>query len=304
LAVTSLGVFGIMMAGWASNNKFSLMGGLRSSAQMISYELSMGLAIVGVLMVSGTMRVEDIVEGQGNPLRFFGASLPVPGWGVFLQPIGFLIFLVASFAETNRSPFDLAEGESELVAGYHLEYSSMKFALFFMAEYSNMVVAAFLISTLYFGGYQVPYANTETLTRNPHGVLAVLCLGLMILGSLAGALMLKRGDSQKSLYAGIKKWEPAFLAFLGFLAAAGAAGVLIFFFSYPFPEWIPPVLTALLQALCLLTKVIFFCWLFVWVRWSMPRFRYDQLMKMGWKLMLPLALLNLLLTGAFILAQK
>jgi len=304
LAVTSLGVFGIMMGGWASNNKFSLMGGLRSSAQMISYELSMGLAIVGVLMVYGTVRAEGIVEGQGNLIGFFGQTLPLPGWGVFLQPVGFLIFLVASFAETNRSPFDLAEGESELVAGYHVEYSAMKFALFFMAEYSNMVVAAFLVSTLYFGGYQVPYASTEALSRHPGGVLAVLCLGILGIGSLAGVLLYKKASQQKALYTGMRKWEPYLLSAAGFVAAAAAAGGFLLFFNNPFPEWAPPVLTALLQALCLLTKVLFFCWFFVWVRWSMPRFRYDQLMKLGWKLMLPLALLNLLVTGIVILAQK
>ncbi len=304
LAVTSLGVFGIMMGGWASNNKFSLLGGLRSSAQMISYELSMGLSIVGILMVFGNVRVESIVESQGKLLEFAGYSLPLPNWGVFLQPVGFLIFLVASFAETNRSPFDLAEGESELVAGYHVEYSSMKFALFFMAEYSNMVVASFLTATLFFGGYQVPYFPTEVLSAHPQAVLAALCLGATVGGSLFGVFLYKRGSQLQSLYSGMRRREPFILAGIGFALALAALGVLVFSLGTPFPSWLPPVLTALLQAGCLLAKVLFFCWLFVWVRWTMPRFRYDQLMGMGWKLMLPLALLNLLGTGIVILVQK
>src|ERR1019366_2458596 len=216
LSVTSMGVFGVILAGWASNNKFSLLGGLRSSAQMISYELSMGLAIVGLLMVYQGVKVDGIVETQGRLLSFAGHNLPLPNWGIFLQPVGFFIFLVASFAETNRNPFDLAEGESELVAGYHIEYSSVKFALFFMAEYSNMVVASFLIATLFLGGYQVPFASTETLVQTPQVSLLLLCLLGIIGGGLFGYLVYQKGDQQKGLYTGMKRQEPFILATLGF----------------------------------------------------------------------------------------
>ncbi len=135
---------------------------------MISYELSMGLALVSLVMVYQGVRMDGIVEAQGNNLSFFGLHLPLPGWGVFLQPVAFLLFLVSGFAETNRNPFDLAEGESELVAGYHVEYSSVKFALFFMAEYVNMAVVAFILSTLFLGGYQVPFASTQILQSHPN----------------------------------------------------------------------------------------------------------------------------------------
>jgi NADH-quinone oxidoreductase subunit H len=304
LSITSMGVFGVILAGWASNSKFSLLGGLRSSAQMISYEISMGLAVVGLLMVYQGADVAGMVETQGRALSAWGHPLPIPNWGVFLQPIGFITFLVASFAETNRNPFDLAEGESELVAGYHVEYSSVKFALFFMAEYSNMVVAAFMVSTLFFGGYQVPFAPTEALLAHPRRALAAVGLLMIIGGGLFGYLVRIKADQQRSLYAGgMKRMEPFILSGLGFFKAALGIVLLICAFTLALPAWAAPVLAVLLQMTCLLAKVLFFCWLFVWVRWTLPRFRYDQLMNLGWKLMLPLALLNLMGTGILLLVQ-
>ncbi len=304
LSITSMGVFGIILAGWSSNNKFSLLGGLRSSAQMISYELSMGLAMVGILMVYQDVRMSSIVEAQGRLLTAWGHTLPLPHWGIFLQPLSFLLFLVASFAETNRNPFDLAEGESELVAGFHVEYSSVKFSLFFMAEYSNMVVAAFVIATLFLGGYQVPFASTETLRQNPQLTLSLLCLLVALLKGTAGLIFYKIGNRQRHLYAGVKRAEPFLFSGLCFAVALAALALLAMGLTMGLPAWMNGVLTVFLQVLCLSLKVLFFCWLFVWVRWTLPRFRYDQLMKMGWKLMLPLALLNLLVTGVIILTQK
>ncbi len=204
LALSSLGVYGIVLAGWSSNNKYSLLGGLRSSAQLISYELSMTVAVLGVLMATGSLHLGDVVSYQQRHV-----------WNVVPQFVGFIVFITAAFAETNRLPFDLAEAETELVAGYHVEYSSMKFAAFFMSEYINMVTASALIVTLFFGGWSLP------------GV------------SLSG-------------------WPGLFVSVAVFVA-----------------------------------KVSFFLWLFVWVRWSLPRFRYDQLMTLGWKGLLPLATLNL-----------
>ncbi len=231
-AIASLGVYGIIMAGWASNNKYSLLGSLRSSCQMISYELSMGLSVVGILMVFSSVNLTDIALAQGQTLLQLG-PVAIPKWGFFVQPLGFLIFCTAAFAETNRLPFDLPEGESEIVAGYHLEYGSMKFAVFMMAEYVNMFTASGLMATLYFGGFQL----------------------------LPGMSQLHE-------------------------AIGGGAGIM-----------------AALQAASFFAKVAFFMWFFVWVRWTLPRFRYDQLMDLGWKVMLPLSLLNIFLTGALMYAK-
>jgi NADH-quinone oxidoreductase subunit H len=215
LAMTSLGVYGLTLSGWSSNNKYSLLGGLRSSAQMLSYEISMGLAVVGVIMVADSLRLDDIVALQSGWK-----------WNIILQPIGFITFSVAAFAETNRHPFDLPEAEPELVGGYHTEYSGLKFGLFFLAEYANMVIAGALITTLYLGGWQIPYAAEMGLSGT---VLSLLQVGAF---------------------------------------CAKVASLIVFF---------------------------------IIIRWTIPRFRYDQLMDLGWKLMLPMAILNILVTGLVIL---
>jgi NADH-quinone oxidoreductase subunit H len=221
LAMTSLGVYGITLSGWASNNKYSLLGGLRASAQMISYELSMGLSVIGVVMIAGSLQLDKIVIKQGEYL--WGV---IPAWNIVLQPIGFITFLIASFAETNRLPFDLPEAEPELVGGYHTEYSGMKFGLFFLAEYANMITASAVIVTLYLGGWQFPFVERFALPA-----LAVTLLQM-------GAFAVK-------------------------------VALLLFFFMV--------------------------------VRWTIPRFRYDQLMSLGWKVMIPLALGNIIVTGFFLL---
>jgi NADH-quinone oxidoreductase subunit H len=216
-AITSLSVYGIVLAGWGSNNKFSLMGGIRSSAQIISYELAMTTAGAGVILSASSLRLTDIVSSQSGTWLGF-----IPRWNVFPQFLGFIVFLVSTYAETNRTPFDLPEADAELVAGYHTEYSSMKFAMFFMAEYINVIVASAMTATLFFGGWSFPGFT-------PHGV--------------AGALL----------------------------------SIVIF-----------------------TIKTLFFVWLFVWVRWTLPRFRYDQLMRLGWKVLLPVALFNLFWIAALI----
>lgn len=209
LAITSLGVYGISFGGWASNSKYSLLGGIRSSAQIISYEIAMGLAIVSVLMISGNIHLGSIVEWQAEN-----------GWIIFYQPLAFIIFLVAAFAENNRLPFDMAECESELVGGFHTEYTGMKFGMFFLGEYIAMIVMSSLLVTLFLGG-----------------------------------------------------WDPVF-----FDLPEGAAGTAI-------------------SVLCFTVKLLAVLFLYIWVRWTLPRFRYDQLMKLGWKAFVPLALLNIVLTG-------
>lgn len=234
-AVASLGVYGIIMAGWASNNKYSLLGALRSSSQMISYELSMGLSVVGLILCFQSVSLGDIATAQTETLLQLG-PIAIPSWGIFIQPLGFLLFLVSVFAETNRTPFDLPEGESEIVAGYFLEYGSMKFALFMMAEYLNMFTASGLLATLYFGGWHLPGLD-------------------------------------------------------GLLAAS------------PLPELLGAYLVwakVAIQVGVLFAKVGFFMWFFVWVRWTVPRFRYDQLMDLGWRVMLPLSLANVIITAGYL----
>ncbi len=211
-AITSMGVYGIVLAGWSSNSKYSLLGALRSSAQMISYELSYGLALGGVLLIANSLSLHDIVNRQAG--AWFGF---VPRWLVFLQPIGFLIFMTAGVAETNRAPFDFPEAEQELVAGYHTEYSSMSFAMFFLAEYINMVTVSAVATDLFLGGWHGPFL-------------------------------------------------PESLGWIWFLIKVAA--------------------------------ILFF---YVWMRWTLPRYRYDQLMHFGWKVLLPIAVVNLLVTAAGVL---
>ncbi|MBI3557392.1 MAG: NADH-quinone oxidoreductase subunit NuoH [Deltaproteobacteria bacterium] len=253
LSIGSLGVYGIIMAGWSSNNKYSLLGSLRSSAQMISYELSMGLSLVGIVMIYSSFELREIVFRQTYPLM---ASAPgilahIPKWGFFVQPVGFIIFLSSVYAETNRLPFDLPEGESEIVAGYHLEFGSMRFALFFMAEYLNMVTASALLTTLYFGGYSFP--------------------GLHIAAEAFTPLVARASEIASSL-----------MPFVPTLANPD--------------QWA----RAILEVAVFSAKVGFFMWLFVWVRWTLPRFRYDQLMDLGWKVFLPLSIANIAVTGVLI----
>ncbi|MRR11752.1 NADH-quinone oxidoreductase subunit H, partial [bacterium] len=213
-AFASLGVYGIVLAGWSSNNKYSMMGALRASAQIISYELAMGFAAASTFLVAGSLRLPAVVEWQQAHV-----------WNVVPQFIGFLIFLVAAFAETNRLPFDLAEAEAELVAGYHTEYSAFKFGMFFMGEYANLMAASALVVTLYFGGWSIP--------------------GVALTG-VWGAI----------------------------------ASIAVFF-----------------------AKTLCFVGLFIWVRWTLPRFRYDQLMDLGWKVLLPLSFFHLIVVAAFVAAK-
>jgi NADH-quinone oxidoreductase subunit H len=211
LAMSSLGVYALALAGWSSNNKYALLGGLRSAAQMVSYELALGLSTIGVILLAGSLSLVDIVHAQGG--AFHLGPLALPRWFVFTQPVAFVVFVVCAFAETNRAPFDLPEGESELVGGFHTEYSSMKWAMFFLGEYMNMLTISSITVTLFLGGWNGP-------------------------------------------------WLPDSLKFLWFF---GKLFALIF--------------------------------LFMWVRWTFPRLRYDQLMALGWKVLLPIALLNVLATG-------
>lgn len=213
-AVVSLGVYGILIGGWSSNNKFALLGAVRASSQMISYELAMGLSIIPIIMSSKSLQISAIVEAQAGF-----------NWNVFHQPLAFLIFLICAFAETNRTPFDLPECETELVGGYHTEYSSMKLGFYLFAEYINMFVSGAIMASLFFGGYNFPFMDS---------------LGL------------------------------------------------------------PPIAVSLIGVGFFFLKITFFVFFFMWIRWTIPRFRYDQLMHLGWQILMPLAILNIVLTGAFL----
>ncbi len=289
LAVTSFGVYAIILAGWASNSKYSLLGGIRASAQVISYELTLGLSIVGIIMIFGTFDLNEIARAQSGTLLGF-----LPRWGVFLQPVGFLLFLTSAFAETNRNPFDLPEGESEII-GYHVEYSSMKFALFFMAEYANMIVSAAITTTLFFGGWQVPYLSTQDLIARA-GTLVPVSFGALAAASVGGIVLSRRyARALSRVYVDLRAREADIYTAVFVLLLAGAAGGLAFLGDLP--EWGPPVFALVAQLGCFLVKVLFFTFLFVWVRWTLPRFRYDQLMRLGWKGMIPVALANVVVTG-------
>lgn len=243
LAVSSLASYSVLLAGYSSANKFSLLGAIRGSAQMISYELALGLALVGILLVYGTFNFQDMIAQQLGPLRFgfFGQNVVVPflpNWGIFYQPLGFVLFFCATFAESNRLPFDLPEAEAELVAGYHTEYGGFKFNMFFIGEYGHMIVAAALVSIFYFGGYEIPLVSSEAVRS--------------------------------------------------------------YFASHFSSPNVVNIVTALALHVVLFTKILFFLWIFIWVRWTLPRFRYDQLMDLGWKTMLPWALFNALFTAVWI----
>jgi len=297
LAITSLHVYGMVFAGWASNNKFALMGGLRSSAQMISYELPLGLAMVGIFMVFQSVHLNTIVQGQGELLWGW-----LPRWGVVVQPLGFILFTIAAFAEANRTPFDLPEGESEIVAGYHVEYSGIRFAMFYMGEYVAIVLSSCMITTLFFGGWQVPWLTTQQLVDNADLLLKIM-LGAGGLGALTFAVwMFIYGQRIKGNFGGsIKEKEGDVLGVINLVVAAVMFAAFFRTFGLDLPEWGARTVTLVVQITMFVLKVCFWCWVFIWVRWSLPRFRYDQLMSLGWKKMIPLSFVNIVLTALVIL---
>ena len=268
LAVSSMGVYGIALAGWSSNNKYALLGGLRSSAQMISYELPMSLAIAAPLLISGSLSLRKIVDSQA------GYNLAViPKWAIFAFPapqiFSFIIFMIAAFAETNRIPFDLPEAENELVAGFHVEYSSMTFAAFFMAEYANMVTVCSVATLLFLGGWH-PLWPAEY-------------------GSNFVAPLLLAGTGAVCVYHGLNPARPFDRITLPVFGVVffGLAGLMAF----------PPLVPVLTPLFWFLSKLSFLLFVFIWIRATLPRFRYDQLMGFAWKFLFPVALANLLITG-------
>jgi NADH-quinone oxidoreductase subunit H len=296
LAMTSLSVYGVVLAGWASNNKYSFLGGIRATSQMISYELNMGIAVLSLILATGTVRMDEMVQFQGQLLFGF-----LPAWGVVVQPLGFILFLVALFAETNRNPFDLPEGESELVSGYHTEYSSLKFALFFMAEYANMIVGAAIVATLYFGGWQVPWLQTEALRANAGPLLTGAAIGATVLSFLFAAAAWKHYERFRGRLGDRRELEPMLLGIIFFGLGLATLGFVVFARPWTVEAQMAAHFATVAQVGAFLLKTVFFAWLFIWVRWTLPRFRYDQLMRLGWTSMLPLALLNFFVTAAVVL---
>jgi len=290
-AVGSLGVLAIIFAGWASNNHYAILGGLRSSAQLVSYELGLGLSALGIVMVFGTLDLNAIVQAQGSILFGF-----LPKWGIVVQPLAGILFLVAAIAECNRTPFDLPEGESEII-GYHVEYSSLKFALFFMAEYVNIVVAAALTTTLFFGGWQIPWVTTESLEAHTGIVGPAILAGTAVVALALMALSLAWSRKLHRLYTDARRHEGTFWAIVLGIGAVAAAAAAYFVYAHPLGGIGPAVFARVVQFGAFMAKVVFFSFLFIWVRWTLPRFRYDQLMSLGWKNILPLALANVAVTG-------
>ncbi len=305
LALTSLSVYGVVLAGWASNTKYSLLGSIRATSQMVSYEIPMGLSLIGLLMTFGTLQLNEMVVQQGRMIEVLGVTLPIPAWGILLQPLGFLIFLIAAFAETNRNPFDLAEDEGSLVAGFHTEYSSMKFALIFLGEYAAIMVSSGIISTLFLGGWQIPYLPTEALIAHAPLLIQIsLAIGVVVL-ALTTARLYKWYRDMQGQFGDIRDQEGLWLAVITGGLAVVCAAALGFFLAVPLPEWGPAVFAMLAQFGIFMAKVMFIAFVFIWVRWTLPRFRYDQLMNLGWKTLLPLALANILLTGiGLVLVQR
>jgi len=285
-SVTALGVYGVALAGWASNSKYPLLGGLRSSAQMISYELSMTMSVVGVLLMANSFSLTDIIQKQGGR-TIWGV---LPAWNIFSfhggfpQVVGFLCFFISAIAETNRVPFDLPEAESELVAGFHTEYSSFKFAMFFIAEYTSMITVSSLCAILFFGGWNSPFPTTWTVTHYLPSLI-LIPFGLWV------------------LFDGLK-YETIFgkLILPGLGTAIAGVGALLLA-----GIWIAPLheVNEYLQGpFWLLSKIFFFLFFYVWTRGTLPRFRYDQLMNIGWKLLLPVSIANVIVTAAFVLFRS
>lgn len=276
-AITALGVYGIALAGWGSNSKYSLLGGLRSSAQMISYELALTLSVVGVLLIAGDLSLKHIVEKQAGDFGLLSWNIVglTKGGGGFTQIIGCICFFIAAIAETNRVPFDLPEAESELVAGFHTEYASMKFAMFFIGEYTSMIAVSSLSTILFFGGWLSPFPASWTLTHYLPSIILVP-LGLWI------------------IFDGIR-YETVFgrIILPGVGAAFTALGAALFLF---------PFVNELIQGpfwfFLKVTSALFF---YIWMRATLPRFRYDQLMDFGWKFLLPVSIANVVLTSAILM---
>lgn len=295
LALAGLAVYGILLGGWASDNKYGMLGALRASAQVISYEASMGLALVSMLIVYGSIHLNAIVQYQSELIFGF-----IPAWGIVLQPIAAIIFIITAFAETNRAPFDMAEGESEIVGGFHTEYSAMRFGLFFVGEYVAMCASSALIVTLFFGGYNIPWLSTEILKTNLDTVLIVLAAIIPFLAWGFIGWMERQNQWLNPNDPRAKETRILKRIIIGITTVLVI--VLAGMWLVGLNETGKALGTASLQMMSFALKVYAMNFVFIWVRWTLPRFRYDQLQYLGWKILLPLALANVAITAIVVIA--
>ena len=290
LAFAGLSVYGIILGGYSSASKYGLLGSIRASAQVISYEAAMGLSIISILISYGSIHLSDMVNAQAG--TYLGV---IPTWGIFIQPLAAIIFIVCAFAETNRAPFDIAEGESEIVAGYHTEYSAMRFGLFQVGEYSAMSASSAIIVTLFFGGYHLPWLDTATIQNNMNIVIIALIVLIPIKILILTSWMKKNNKAIGNDVSRIKETKILTIAF--WAIAAVLIAVLGMFLATGLGENGVNIATAAIQIGTFLAKFFVMAFVYIWVRWTVLRFRYDQLQMLGWKVLLPLALANIVITA-------
>jgi len=301
LAYAGLATYGIILGGYSSNSKFGLLSSVRAAAQVVSYEAAMGLSIISMLVTYGTIHLSDMVAFQGGIIEFFnyeGTSIGLPAWGIIMQPLAALIFIVTAFAEANRAPFDIAEGESEIVAGYHTEYSAMRFGLFQVGEYAAMSASSAIIVTLFFGGYHIPWVDTETIQSNIYVVFGVIAVSLVFMTFVLTKWMKKNyswADENDS-----RAREGKILVKAFWMMTGAVCLVLILFIVTGLGTNGINIATAVIQIGTFLVKFFMMSLVFIWVRWTLLRFRYDQLQMLGWKVLLPLAILNIFITATVV----
>lgn len=291
LGFASLSIYGIMLAGWSSNNKYSLLGSLRAASGAISYEIPLGLAVVSMILTYNSINLNDFVVAQQ------GSIFGLPAWGIFLQPLAAIIFIVCAFAETNRAPFDLAEGESEIVAGYHLEYSAMSFAMFFMAEYIAMTAMCALVVTIFFGGYSLPYLSQADLVANYDIVLLCIAGITTIFGVVFAYWVSKNNITRYRVAKDYRKRENKLYYALTFVIVAAVDIICLYFYNGALGGFGAEVVATAVNLMVFAVKTFIMLLVFIWVRWTLPRFRYDQIQRLGWEKLMPLSILNIIITA-------
>lgn len=293
LAYAGLSTYGIILGGYASGSKFGILSSIRATAQVISYEAAMGLAVISMLLTYGSINLSEMVTAQGGTI--FGV---IPAWGVFMQPLAALIFIVTAFAETNRTPFDIAEGESEIVAGYHTEYSAMRFGLFQVGEFAALCASSAIIVTLFFGGYQVPWLDTQSLKDNMDLVIIAIIIILPIKVFVFTKWMKKNNVWEDPN--DIRAKETGILTKAFWTIAVVVMAILASFLATGLGENGVNIAVTVIQIGTFLIKFLLMSLVFIWIRWTLLRFRYDQLQMLGWKVLLPLSLLNIVVTATYI----
>jgi NADH-quinone oxidoreductase subunit H len=296
VAFAGLSIYGIILGGFASDSKYGLLGSIRAASQVISYEAAMILALISMILSYGSIHLTEVVNAQAG--TFLGV---IPMWGIFIQPLAAIIFIVCSFAETNRAPFDIAEGESEIVAGYHTEYSAMKFGLFQVGEYAAMSAACAIIATIFLGGYQIPWMDTQAVQANINYVMIAIMI-LLPLGVLNFTKWMKKNN--KAIGSDTSREKETKILTVAFWGMTLSVIVLFaLFLTIGLGSNGVNIITAVLQVGTFLVKFFLMAFVFIWVRWTVLRFRYDQLQMLGWKVLLPLSLLNIIVTATFIVVK-